>query len=261
MQGVIHSDRSNSARRERVLAHIAQSRHVTVDDLMREFPVSAPTIRRDLEYLAESGKIQRVHGGAIAIEQLPIEPPILQRQIQQTDEKSNVGRAAAALVQNGEAIYLGSGSTVWQMALHLREHKNITVVTNSLPVINALVPHTDITVICLGGVLRHSERSFIGYMAEQALDSVRVAKIFIGTRGIDLEQGLTGDFVEETAMDRAVSQLPGDLIVLADHTKCGQIAPALIAPISKMKAWVTDQSAPTDFRAAVEEKGVNVIVA
>jgi len=148
------------------------------------FEISEATARRDLETLANLGKLQRVHGGAIVLTQAPPESPILQRQNEQTDEKTRIGQAAAALVQPGETVFLGSGSTVLEAARALRGRRGLTVLTNSLPVVNALAGAEEITLICLGGMLRESEFSFIGHITEQALAEVRADKALIGTRAI-----------------------------------------------------------------------------
>ena len=140
---------------------------------MEQFSISEATARRDLETLASQGKVQRVHGGVIAVEQAPPELPILERKNEQVEEKERIGRAAASLVVEKETIFLGSGTTVLEVARNLRHHKHLTVVTNCLPVLNMLAGLKEITVISLGGMLRESELSFIGHITEQALADVR----------------------------------------------------------------------------------------
>ena len=174
------------------------------------------TARRDLETLSLQGKVQRVHGGVIAIEQAPPELPILERENEQSDEKSRIGRVVAELIFDGETVFLGSGTTVLETAKNLRERKNLTVITNSLPVLNTLAGIKDITVISLGGLLRDSELSFIGHITEQALAELRVDKVVMGTRGVSLEHGLTNDYLPETLTDRAILKIGREV----DH--CGR---------------------------------------
>jgi DeoR/GlpR family transcriptional regulator of sugar metabolism len=95
---------------------------------------------------------------------------------------------------------------VLEAAKNLRERKNLTVITNSLPVLNALAGIKEITVVSLGGQLRESELSFIGHITEQALAEVRVDKVIMGARGLSLEHGLTNDYLQETLTDRAISK-------------------------------------------------------
>ncbi len=104
-------------------------------------------------------------------------------------------------------MFLGSGTTVLEVARNLRDRKNLTVITNSLPVLNMLAGIKEITVISLGGMLRESELSFIGHITEQALAEVRADKVIMGTRGVSLEHGLTNDYLQETLTDRAILKI------------------------------------------------------
>lgn len=252
---------SSLERQNQILQFIARSQRISITEICENFSVSEATARRDLETLAAEGKIQRVHGGAIALTQTPPEQPILQRQDEQTNEKLRIGQAAAALVQDGETVFLGSGTTVLEAARTLRGRRNLTVITNSLPVVNALAGADGLTLICLGGMLRESEFSFIGHITEQALAEVRADKVFLGTRAISLEHGLTHEYLPETMTDRAILKAGQEIIVLADHTKFGRAAAVLLAPLSSIHTIVTDAETPRDFINAVQERGLKVVVA
>ena len=248
-------------RQKQILSLLSKQGRLSVSEIVEQFSISEATARRDLETLASQGKAQRVHGGVIAAEQAPPELPILQREGEQADEKAGIGRAAAELITDGETVFLGSGTTVLEAAKHLRDRKNLTVITNSLPVLNALAGIKDITVVSLGGQLRDSELSFIGHITEQALAEVRVDKVVIGTRGISLEHGLTNDYLQETLTDRAILKIGHEVIVLADHTKVNRVATVLLAPLNAMQTFVTDSSADKKFVQTLKKNGINVIVA
>jgi DeoR/GlpR family transcriptional regulator of sugar metabolism len=228
---------------------------------VEQFSISEATARRDLESLTSQGKVQRVHGGVIAIEQAPPELPILERENEQADEKIRIGRAVASLITDKETVFLGSGTTVLEVARNLRDHRNLTVITNSLPVLNMLAGIKEVTVIALGGMLRDSELSFIGHITEQALSEVRADKVIIGIRAISLEQGLTNDYLQETLTDRAILKIGREVILAADHTKCGVVSTAFLAPLSAMHTLVTDGGTDVEFINAVKQKAINVIVA
>ncbi len=248
-------------RQKQILSLLSKQGRLSVSEIVEQFSISEATARRDLETLASQGKAQRVHGGVIAAEQAPPELPILQREGEQADEKAGIGRAAAELIADGETVFLGSGTTVLEAAKHLRDRKNLTVITNSLPVLNALAGIKDITVVSLGGQLRDSELSFIGHITEQALAEVRVDKVVIGTRGISLEHGLTNDYLQETLTDRAILKIGHEVIVLADHTKVNRVSTVLLAPLNAMQTFVTDSSADKKFVQTLKKNGINVIVA
>jgi DeoR/GlpR family transcriptional regulator of sugar metabolism len=251
---------SGTDRQKQILQLLERQQRLSVAGICATFEISEATARRDLETLANLGKLQRVHGGAIVLTQAPPESPILQRQNEQTDEKTRIGQAAAALVQPGETVFLGSGSTVLEAARALRGRRGLTVLTNSLPVVNALAGAEEITLICLGGMLRESEFSFIGHITEQALAEVRADKALIGTRAISLEDGLTSDYLPETMTDRAILKASGQILVLADHTKFGRAATVRLAPLESIHTIVTDGQTPRDFLEAIQARGLKVVL-
>ncbi len=251
---------SNYERQAQLVRLIEQSGRISVAQICEHFGVSEATARRDLEMLSEQGAIQRVHGGAIAVRRAAPEEPILRRSHEQEAEKERIGRTAASLIQDGETVFLGSGTTVLQVAQHLVNRK-LTVITNSLPVINLMAGRENITLIALGGMLRDSELSFIGHIAEQALSEVRADKVVMGTRAISLENGLTNDYLPETLTDRAILQIGREIIVVADHTKCGVVSAAFLAPLESIHVLVTDSQAAPDFLAALRERGIVVHLA
>ena len=254
-------DTLSSYERQRELARLLErTGRLSVAQICEQFSISEATARRDLEALSEQGLIQRVHGGAILIRQAAPEEPILSRSREQESEKERIGRAAAALMQDGETVFLGSGTTVLQVAQHLLT-RNITVITNSLPVINLMSEKDNISLIALGGMLRDSELSFIGHITEQALYEVRADKVVIGIRAISLEQGLTNDYLPETLTDRAILNAGRDTIVVADHTKCGVLSTAFLAPLTAMHTLITDNETDPDFIESLRAKGIDVIVA
>jgi len=250
---------SGTERQNQILQLITRNQRISVTEVCETFGVSEATARRDLEALAVHDKLQRVHGGAIALTEAPPESPILQREREQSEEKTSIGQAAAVLVRDGETVFLGSGTTVLEAARALRTHLNLTVITNSLPVVNVFAGLENINIICMGGMLRDSELSFIGHITEQALAEVRADKVIIGTRAISLEQGLTNDYLQETMTDRAILKAGLEVIVVADHTKFGRAATVLLAPLERIHTIVTDEKTSRDFISAVQGKGIRVI--
>ncbi len=252
---------SGTDRQLQIVRIVEQRRRISVGELCALFQISEATARRDLEVLALQGKLRRVHGGAISLPEAPPELPILERSDEQSEEKQRIGRLAAGLVSDGETVFLGSGTTVLKAARELRERKNLTVITNSLPVLNVLAGSPAVTVVCLGGVLRDSELSFIGHITEQALAEVRADKVIIGIRAISLEQGLTSDYLPETMTDRAIIRAGREVIVVADHTKFGRVSTAFLAPVGSVHRIVTDAAAPPAEVQELEKSGVPVLIA
>jgi DeoR/GlpR family transcriptional regulator of sugar metabolism len=147
-------------RQELILETIRKNKKVTVTEMSRRFNTSEVTIRRDLHDLALNGRLVRTHRGAIALTPAPPEPPVVQRMNLERVCKEKIGQAAAELVQDGESIFVGSGSTTRYLVGFLTGRKNLTVVTNSIGIVNELLSTAEqITVVVTGGVLRKAELS------------------------------------------------------------------------------------------------------
>jgi DeoR/GlpR family transcriptional regulator of sugar metabolism len=255
-----HQSLSSTERHKEILNMIHHNKRVSVTDICDRFLISEATARRDLEYMDEHGMIKRVYGGAIAPEAPTLEFPMIDRQDINIDQKRLIGEAAAKLIRNGETIFLGSGTTVLEVARALVNHSGLTVITNSLPILNTL-SKTDNHIIGLGGELRTSELSFIGHVTQQAITEFRADKVIIGTPAISLEHGLTHEFMPETMTDRAVLKISSCVIVVADHTKFGRVATSFLAPIEKVNTVVTDGEIEIQLVESIEERGVKVVVA
>ncbi len=251
---------SGTDRQQQIARIVSQRGRLSVTELCEMFEISEATARRDLEALDNDGKLQRVHGGAISGRQAPPELPILQRSDEQAAEKRRIGKAAAQLVQDGETVFLGSGTTVLEAALQLRDHKDLTIITNSLPILNTLANTPGLTVVSLGGMLRESELSFIGHITEQALSELRVDKVLMGVRAISLEHGLTNDYLSETQTDRAIIRAGRQVIILADHTKFGRVAAAFLASIDIIHTLVTDWKASPEDLKTLRRRNIQVVV-
>jgi DeoR/GlpR family transcriptional regulator of sugar metabolism len=251
---------SNVERQQILLALLSSQQRITVPEICERFSVSEATARRDLELLAEQGLIQRVHGGAISVHRATPELSILARNQEQAEEKSRIGRAAAALIGDGETVFLGSGTTVLEVARNLRERRNLTVISNSLPVLNLLAGQQGVSVVALGGVLRDSELSFIGHITEMTLGEVNADRVIIGIRAISLENGLTNDYLPETMTDRAILRAGREVIIVADHTKCGVVSTAFVAPLTSVHKLVTDDKTSSQFISILKDHGIDVIV-
>ncbi len=252
---------SSYERRTLILRHIEQARRVTIATICERFQVSEATARRDLSILAEQAKIQRVHGGAIAAIQAPPELPVYQRMAEHSAAKQRIGRRAAELIEDGETVFLGSGTTALEVARALPEHLDLTVITNSLLVLNELIDRPSISVIALGGQFRRSELSMIGHITEEALADLRTDKVIIGIHAIGAEDGLTNRDLPEAMTDRRILQAGRQVIVVADHTKLGRVSTVSVAPLSALDTLVTDEAAPPDFVNRVQEQGVRVLLA
>jgi len=246
-------------RSDKIMEMLARKGKLSVTEIVESFSVSEATARRDLNFLAREGKIRRYYGGAILCQEAAPEGPILQRTMEQQEEKERIGRAAANLVEDGETIFLGSGTTVLQVAKNLAG-RLLTVITNSLPIINLMAYWPEITLTALGGQFRSSERSFIGHITDKFIQDLRANKVIIGIRAISLEHGLTNDYMPETITDRAILGMGQKVIIVADHTKFDRVSTVHVAPVEVAGTIVTDTLVPAGYIEELRSRDVELIV-
>lgn len=245
----------------KILNQIKDIGSVNVITLKNQFEVSDMTIRRDLRMLEERGEIERIHGGAILSKKGKrlFEPPIVERLNRNAEEKKRIAEAASKLIQCNDTIFLGSGTTTLFIARELITRDDITVVTNSVPILHELANNSRINVITVGGFLRREEMSLIGAFTEAVLQDIRVNKVFIGMRGIHPIYGFTCDHPEELITDRRIFEISDEINVVADHTKIGQVVTNKVAPIEKAKRIITSFKAQQLDINNIRARGVEII--
>lgn len=248
-------------RQEEIRRFINNEAEVSIEVLCHEFKASEATIRRALKELSARGLIKRTRGGAQQIIPNILEAHVFQRSSEQDAQKESIADATANLVEDGDTVFLGSGSTVLAVANKLKQRRNLTVISNSLPVINIFANYPNISVIVLGGLLRQSELSMIGHITEQAINELRADVVILGIRAIDLEKGLSNDYLPETITDRAIVNLAQKVILVADHTKFGKVATAFVAALSEVNTIVTDWEISSEVVSQIKTTGVNLVVA
>ena len=247
-------------RHQKIINLLDQNQSLRVSELSAMLEVSEATIRRDLSWLEETQQLKRVHGGASLVEARQIEPVTILRAKEYKAEKQRIGIAAAAMIQDGEAIFIGPGTTTMEIARHLCEKNDLTVISNSISVINLLAQQKNISLVSTGGLLRRSELTFLGHITEQALRQLRPQKVFTGARALSVEDGLTSGYLPEVSTDRTIIESGSEVIIVADHSKLGKVAPAFIAPVTSITKLITDRDAAPESVQQFEEAGVEVIL-
>lgn len=247
-------------RQREILKIIEDTGKVEVEILSKRLDVSEMTIRRDLGEFSQRGLVERVHGGALMVRNSrDVEPPVIERSKVNPEIKQNIGRQVAGMIQDGEKIFLGSGSTTAAVAEAMLNHRKITVITNALNIAYTMISAPEITVAMTGGFLRRSELSLIGHFAEHTLDGLQVDKVIIGMRGIDPVKGLTSDDMDELMTDQAILDISKNIIIVADHTKLGHVAAIRTAPITAATTIVTNSGGPKDILQAIRQMRVRII--
>jgi DeoR/GlpR family transcriptional regulator of sugar metabolism len=225
-----------------ILERVREQGGVRVTDLVRELGVSDMTVRRDLELLDERGLIEKVHGGAAAIDGSALfEPGFTVKSGLMEAEKGLIAASAASMVAPGTAIAVSAGTTTYALAKRLTDIAGLTVLTNSVPVADVLYRdgRSDQTVILSGGVRTPSD-ALVGPFAVEVIRSLHVDSVFMGTHGMDPRSGLTTPNILEAETNRALIEAGRRLIVLADHTKWGTIGISSVARLEDADTIVSD---------------------
>ncbi len=233
---------------------------VTVFELSPLFDVSEATIRRDLEECSDRGWMRRTHGGAVKIERARKEPPIFDRINLNAEGKKRIGQKAASMIHEGETVFLGSGTTVLEIAKHLPYDISITVITNSALIINELVSRPNIEIIIIGGMLRRSELSMVGHIADQAVREFRADRVFMGIRAADPIHGFTNDYLPEAAADREILKIAPEIVFVFDHEKFSKVSSVLVASAKDVDAIITDEGVSEEVISAFEDLMIKVHV-
>jgi DeoR/GlpR family transcriptional regulator of sugar metabolism len=248
-------------RQDEIARLIAANARARVGELSVRFGVSAVTIRKDLLVLEDEGRVVRTHGGAIAPRGAGPEPAFSIRERLQRDEKTRMGAAAAALVNNGESIVLDASTSAMSIARHLKENRvwtGLTVVTNSIRIASELAGHPGITVLMLGGRVRWEALSVVGPLGDAVFRRVNVQKAFLGAAGFTIEEGLSDATEEEAQIKRSMVNAARDVYAVVDHTKWGRIASATFCRTDRLTGVFTDDEAPAAMVEALRGMGTDV---
>ncbi|MEB3102185.1 DeoR/GlpR family DNA-binding transcription regulator [Ferviditalea candida] len=248
-------------RKRMILDLLQRDGKVSVIPLSRELSVSAETIRRDLDVLEKEGKLHRVYGGATNVRIQGDEPPYIQRQSQFAQEKAQIGRKAAGLIEDGDHVVIDVGTTTLEMARAIQGKKRLTVLTNSFPVASYLMESLKQErftgrVILLGGELNPQQLSISGELCQQMMKQFRVDKAFISVGGVSLEEGITDYDVHEALMSRMFADAAREAIVLADHSKIGVNTFIRIFPLEAVGTIISDAACPKEWTRHLKKNGV-----
>jgi DeoR/GlpR family transcriptional regulator of sugar metabolism len=229
-------------RQRAILSLLERDGRVLAADLARSFRTSEDTIRRDLRELAATGRVQRVHGGAVRRIATPW--PYIEREASDLARKQAIARAAAGLIRPREVVLVDAGSTNLAVMHCLPEDLDATIVTNSPAIAAALLGRERIEVIVLGGTLSHRAGAVTGAGVTELIRRVRADLCLLGTCSLSADDGMASLFADDAVVKRAMIEVSGRVATAVLTEKLGAAAPFTIAPLAALDQLVIEADAP-----------------
>jgi DeoR family transcriptional regulator, fructose operon transcriptional repressor len=248
-------------RQQRIIAQARRAGRVEVAALADVLGVAAETVRRDLTALERRGSLRRVHGGAIPVERLEIEPTLATRTGRLTEVKRRIAARALDELPSGGSIILDAGSTTQAVADLLPPDIDLTVLTNSLAAATVLASHPGIRLYLLGGRVRGTTGAAVGDWATGALEGVVVDVALVGTNGLSVARGLTTPDQSEALVKRAMVGAARKCVVLTDSSKTGDDHLHRFAQLADIDVVITDIDIDEDLVAEIRSAGPEVVTA
>lgn len=248
-------------RRERIQEFLAIHQIARTADLMNLLETSEATVRRDLEWLEQKGILERTHGGAILNQRIIFEQEYQQRAQHFPEEKKLIGELAASLIEEGDIVFVNSGTTATQVLQHIRRDSRITIFTNN---VNAALELGDagFHYYLTGGEFQSRSNSLAGRFALDNLNMVFANKVILGVDGVSLKHGCTVPTNQEAEVVRKmIERTKGQVIVVADHSKWGAVSNFPVANISEIDKLVSDDGFGREAMKDLSEHAVEVLLA
>ncbi|MFB7497555.1 DeoR/GlpR family DNA-binding transcription regulator [Streptomyces sp. NPDC056161] len=256
---------SRDARWKSLLELLVERGRLDVEEAASELEVSAATIRRDFDQLAEQQMLVRTRGGAV-VHGVSYELPLRYKTARRASEKQRIAKAVARLVAPGEAVGLTGGTTTTEVARALAERADLaagspalTVVTNALNIANELAVRPQFKIVVTGGVARPQSYELIGPLADGVLGQITMDVAVLGVVGFDVEYGAAAHDEAEAAVNRLLCERAERVVVAADSSKLGQRAFARICAAEDVDTLVTDASVAPQTALRFEEAGIRVL--
>ncbi len=245
---------SQTFRQPEILEIARQEGKVTVDGLADRFGVTVQTIRRDLSDLCETGKLDRVHGGAVlpsGVSNIGYED----RRGLHEEAKTRIAARCAHHIPEDASVFLNIGTSTEAVARALLHHHNLMVVTNNMNVANILVSNPDCQIIVAGGVLRRADGGLVGSLTTRTIEQFKFDYAVIGCSAMDTEGDLLDFDIQEVGVSQTIIQQARKAFLVSDHSKFQRSAPARITSLSQIDMFFTDRALPRDLEQKCADWG------
>ena len=249
-------------RQKKILEILFRQRIIKISEIAEEFGVSNLTARRDLDTLQEQDLVRRVYGGAILTATPEISMAAFTSPIEHSSktEKEAIGKLAASMIEEGDTIHLGTGTTVLEIAKNIRHMSNLTIVVSSLSIINELANSKN-TIYVLGGVLDPYEQKITGHTTLEMLEKYCPDKAFFSCDGVSLKHGVTAYHSYGAESGKIIVKNSTKSFLVANSKKFGLNALNKVCLLSALHGVITDDLLSSDYREEMEKAGVKMYYA
>lgn len=245
-------------RQSEIMKQLQKFRTIKISDISKDLNVTRETIRKDLYELEERGMVRKVHGGAV-LNKANVETKYINRKSTNEAEKRSIAKRAAEFVEDGDTIYIDYGTTALFFVREILDKKDLTVVTNSLPIANELIDYSECEVIIIGGNVRKNEKSLFGPVAYRSIERIYVEKGFFGISAINIEAGYTNVHMGESEVSRLMMIHSQKTILMADYSKFNTVAMNQVASIEEVDVLITDENTDQEILNQLRERNRRVI--
>ena len=259
---------SRHQRLNAILTLLTEHGQLSVEDTVQRLNVSAATVRRDFDHLAQQQLLTRTHGGAVSTATYDL--PLRYKIARQAEAKLRIAHAAAAMVPLGSTVALNGGTTTGEVARAIANRSDLatsegspglTVVTNALNIATELAVRRQVKIVVVGGVARPQSYELIGPLGDSILNQINADLAFIGVDAVDYARGAMAHHEGEASVNRHMAARAERVVVVADSSKVGGHAFALICPPDRFDVLLTDRDPGEDVRAQFADAGVDVVIA
>jgi DeoR/GlpR family transcriptional regulator of sugar metabolism len=247
-------------RHEKICKLLDSNAELSVSSIAKRLGISEVTIRKDLNVLSSSGRVERGHGVVRLAPNLGGRYSLEKEMSVNIELKEQIAVAAVDLVRDGEAIFLGPGSTCAVIMKKLVKKNNIVIITNAVNFEPLLENRSNSRIIFLGGEYSFLQGAVMGIISLDTLNSLNITKFFLGANAISAEDGLTSENLNDTAFIRMMMERSKEIIAVADHTKFGKSAAIRLMPIHKVNKIITDQGLDEHQRELIRRQKVELVV-
>jgi len=247
-------------RYKRILNLINERGVVSITELCEMFNASRATVRRDLAELDGENLLERTHGGAVAVAKpTTADIPLALRQHIQKEEKMRIARAALDYIEEGSTVYLGTGTTAWEVAAQLHRYRQLTVLTNDIAVAMEVSSTKNQLIVAGGALKKTSSMTLLGYYAEHIMSELHVDITILSVDVVDLTHGFMDSNTNELSIKRLMIKNSRRCIMLCDHTKFNKSALVTVCPFDGVDMLITDGALDPNYRHKISEAGVEIV--